>query len=404
MAINTTLSTASATALNKTFYDRQLLESASTKLVHALYGQRRSIPENNGKRVQFRRWELFDPNAAMNPLTEGVTPSDSQALSQSTVEAEVKQYGAYVEVSDLLSLTGFDQTVSDSAELLGEQIGTVIEWVTRDELNSGDNVLYCGGKASRGALTASDKLTFADVRKAVRTLKRAKARQFTTDFDGKLREPHYVCICSPEATHDLQSETLWQNVSAYSAAERIYSGEIGRMFGVVFVESTEAMIYKQSLLAKVESHSAGSADVVLDELTDLAYSYYKAGGKKVMIGSTEYTVSSVNKAQRKLTLSAAVASAIAANTIAYSIDAGAPNSSTKAEPDVHSTLIFGKDAYGVIDVAGRGALELIIKPAGAGGTGDPLDQRGTVGAKVAAYTAKILNGNWLVRVEHCVTA
>ena len=404
MATNTTTSTASTTALNKTFYDRQLLESASTKLVHALYGQRRSIPENNGKRVEFRRWELLDPGAALTPLTEGVTPNDSQALSQSTVEAEVKQYGAYVEVSDLLSLTGFDQTVSDSAELLGEQIGTVIEWVTRDELNSGSNVHYCGSKTSRGTLTASDKLTFADVRKAVRKLKRAKARQFTTDLDGKLREPHYICICSPEATHDLQSETLWQNVSAYSAAERIYSGEIGRMFGVVFVESTEAMIYKQSVLTKVTSHSANSADVVLDELTDKAYEFLTNGDKKVTIGATEYTVSSVNKASKTLTLSAAVASAIAANTIVYSTDAGAPNSSTKASPDVHSTLIFGRDAYGVVDVGGRGALELIIKPAGAGGTGDPLDQRGTVGAKVTAYAAKILNGDWIVRVEHCVSA
>ena len=40
MSINTTANTAGTTKLNKTFYDRQLLESAKTRFVHAKYGQR----------------------------------------------------------------------------------------------------------------------------------------------------------------------------------------------------------------------------------------------------------------------------------------------------------------------------------------------------------------------------
>ena len=92
------------------------------------------------------------------------------------------------------------------------------------------------------------------------------------------------------------------------------------------------------------------------------------------------------------------------NTVVYSKDAGAPDASTHAAPDVHATLIFGADAYGVVDVAGSGAMETIIKPRGSAGTTDPLDQRSTVGAKVAAYTAKVLNPLWLVKIEHCVSA
>ena len=50
MSINTTANTAGTTKLNKTFYDRQLLESAKTRFVHAKYGQtpwrhfRRALP------------------------------------------------------------------------------------------------------------------------------------------------------------------------------------------------------------------------------------------------------------------------------------------------------------------------------------------------------------------------
>ena len=67
------------------------------------------------------------------------------------------------------------------------------------------------------------------------------------------------------------------------------------------------------------------------------------------------------------------------------------------------TLVFGKDAYGVIDLGG-GAITTIIKGRGSAGTDDPLDQRATVGAKVMAYTATILNDLWLLRIEHGVSA
>lgn len=324
--INTTINTASTTHLGKEYYDRKLLETAKTRLVHACYGQKRSIPPHSGKRVEFRRYELFTPDTDKLTLAEGVTP-DGQSLAQSHVEAEVKQYGAYIEVSDLLDATGFDTVINDGAELLGEQLGTVIEWVTRDAMCAGTNVQYAGGRVNRAALTGSDVLTVSEVRKAVRTLKKNKAKMFGDNG----RKPHFICICSPEATYDLQDDPLWQDVSKYSNAESIYSGEIGRMFSVVFVESTEAMVY-----------AAGGA--------------------------------------------------------ATSADSGAP------KYDVHAALVFGKDAYGTIKLEGRGNMETIIKPLGSGGTGDPLNQRCTVAAKVNGYTAKILNNAWLVRIEHGITA
>ena len=166
---NTTKNTVEGTGLNKTFFDRQLLEGARTRLVHAQYGQKRRIPKNNGKRVEFRRWNLFDIDENMCELTEGVTP-DGQTLSQSTVEAEVSQYGAYVEISDLLEQTAYEQVLSDSAELLGEQLGTVVEWVTRDAMCAGNNIQRAGGKSARSEITAADTLSVDEIRKAVRTL------------------------------------------------------------------------------------------------------------------------------------------------------------------------------------------------------------------------------------------
>ena len=406
MATNTTVSTAYNSYFNKTFYDRKLLDTAKTRFVHANFGQKRSIPRNNGKRVEFRKYDLFTPNTNQLTLVEGVTPT-GQNLSQSKVEAEVKQYGAYVEISDLLEMTSYDPVIADSAELLGEQLGTVIEWVTRDAMNETTNVQYANGAASRVALTASNKLTVDEIRRAVRTLKKNKARMFTKNvMDESARKPHFICICSPDSTYDLQSDPLWQDVSKYNNAEQIYSGEIGRLFGVVFVESTEAKVYSQSVLNAVNANTSSSTTFVLKTAPDAkAVAYLSTPGNKIMIGSNEYTLASSSPytpATRSVKLTASAT--LTANDPVYTTDAGAPDPITHVAPDVHSTLVFGADAYGVVDVDGSSAMETIVKPAGSGGTTDPLDQRSTVAAKVMAYAAKVLNSMWLLKIEHCVSA
>ena len=406
MAINTTASTAIDTYLNKTFYDRKLLDTTKTKFVHANFGQKRPIPRNNGKRVEFRKFDAFTPDVAQLTLVEGQTPT-GQSLSQSKVEVEVKQYGAYVEISDLLNLTAYDPVIAASTELLGEQLGTVIEWVTRDAMNETTNVQYANGVASRVALTASNKLTVDEIRRAVRTLKKNKARMFTKNvMDESARKPHFICICSPDATYDLQSDSLWQDVSKYSNAEQIYSGEIGRLFGVVFVESTEAKVYRQSVLNAVNANTTTDTTFVLKNApTEREVAYLSTPGNKIMIGDTEYTLSSNNPyAAATRTVKLTTTASLTANTAVYSKDSGAPDATTHVAPDVHSTLVFGADAYGVVDVDGSSAMETIVKPAGSGGTTDPLDQRSTVAAKVMAYAAKVLNPMWLLKIEHCVSA
>ena len=195
-----------------------------------------------------------------------------------------------MEVSDLLADTAYDNVMEDSAELLGEQLGTVAEWITRDAMCAGSNVQRANAKTSRLALTSSDKLTVTEIRKAVRTLKNAKARPFTAAG----RKPHFVCICSPESTYDLQNDDMWKDVSKYSNAEQIYTGEIGQLFGVVFVESTEAKVFTQSVLNAVNAATTSSTDFVLKNApSDAAVAYLSKAGSKIKVGSTEYTVSSM---------------------------------------------------------------------------------------------------------------
>ncbi len=401
MAINTTLNTTETTYFNKQFYDKKLLETAKTRLVHASFGQKRSIPRHGGKRVEFRKYDLFTPDVESLTLQEGVTP-DGQSLTQSNVEAEVSQYGAYVEVSDLLDLTAYDEVLADSAELLGEQLGTVIEWVTRDAMCATTNVQYANDAEYRSALDGDDVLTVNEIRKAVRTLKKNKARMFTAAEDGSVRRPHYVCICSPDATYDLQNDPLWQDVSKYSNAEQIYSGEIGRLFGVVFVESTEAKVYKQTIYMLTKTGGSATENVVFKTVpTEEQVRFLSTPGNTIFYNGEGFAIEAYNRETNTLTLDEAIT--FSADQPFYTNDGGATISNHR-NADVHATLVFGADAYGVIDVDGSGTMETIIKPHGSEGSGDPLNQRATVGAKVAAYAAKILNPLWIVRIEHGVTA
>lgn len=393
------------TYLNKTYYDKNLLVMAKTKFVHAEYGQKRTIPKGQGKKVEFRRWTPFDPKKAAPGLVEGVTPA-AQSLAQTHMEVECKQYGAYVEVSDLLQTTSYDEIMGSSTDMLGEQLGTVAEWIARDAMNDGNNVIYADGQTNRISLTASKKLTTTEIRKAVRSLKKAKARQFTR----KGGKPHFMCICTPDATYDLQDDTMWRDVSKYSNAEQIYSGEIGQIFGVVFVESTEGKVFKQSVLNEVNAAvTSGSTFVLKNDPTEEEVAYLSKGGNKIKVGTTEYTLASSGSYTEatktvKVTATFTGEAGLAADAIVYSEDAGAVDASTKAGADVHSALVFGQDAYGVVDIDGGGNVKSIVKGLGSGGTTDPLDQRATVGAKISSYAAAILNDDWLVRIEHGVSA
>lgn len=70
--------------------------------------------------------------------------------------------------------------------------------------------------------------------------------------------------------------------------------------------------------------------------------------------------------------------------------------------DVHATIIVGAQAYGITRISGQ-ALRNIVKPLGSAGSADPLEQRGTTGWK-ATFVAKILNDDFMVRLEHAVSA
>ena len=214
----------------KVFYSDYLIDNAVPKLVHDQFGQKHPIPKNGGKTIEFRKYSPLPK--LLTPLTEGVTP-DGQSLTVTTIEATVAQYGGYVTLSDMLLMTAIDNNMVQATKLLGNQAGATLDTITREVLNGGTNVVYAGGVSSREALGAENKLTVDDIKKAVRALKNQNAEKIGDSF---------VAIIHPDVTYDLTNDPTWQAVKDYDPKDW-YEGEIGKIAGVRFVETTEAKIF-----------------------------------------------------------------------------------------------------------------------------------------------------------------
>jgi N4-gp56 family major capsid protein len=70
--------------------------------------------------------------------------------------------------------------------------------------------------------------------------------------------------------------------------------------------------------------------------------------------------------------------------------------------NVHSTLIFGRDAYGVVKLQGQRDIDYIFIDIDEGGHDNPLRQYWTSGWKTT-HAVKILQDNFMLRIEHAVS-
>ena len=222
---------------NKTFYDMTLLDEAQAALVHDQFAQKRPIPKNGGKTIEFRKFASLPK--ATTPLTEGVTP-DGKSLNVTAITATVAQYGDYITQSDVLELTSIDNTIVEATKILGRQAGLTLDTVTRNVLQSGTNVTYCpksdGSEVtSRAGLDATCQLTVKVVQQVVAKLKGQNA----PTINGK-----YVAIIHPYVAYSLMRDPEWIDAHKYAQPDNLFTGEIGEIAGVRFVETTEAKVYQ----------------------------------------------------------------------------------------------------------------------------------------------------------------
>ena len=235
-------------AEDKTFYERVLIERLLPQLNFYKDATKKKLPKNSGRTTNFRKFNsLTAPSAS---LTEGKTP-DGNNLSISTITATVAQEGDYVQITDLIQLTGIDPVLTETCELLGEQAEKLFDSRIQTAISKGTNVYFAGSATTRAGLESATtkNLTADDIKKIVRKLKNANAKRFA---DG-----YYHMQVDPDIAYDLMGDSAWVDVSKYAKPEQMVKGELGKMHGMKFFETTNLeTVDSSSENTKIDVHIA----------------------------------------------------------------------------------------------------------------------------------------------------
>ncbi len=216
------------------YEEEKLIRLAKPALIHDQFGVKYNIPKNKGTTIEMRG---FVPLGTGKVLTEGVTPN-ANGLEMYTITSQIKQYGDYVRMSDLVNATAKDDLVAASVDALAGQAGRTLDNVTREIVNAGTNVIRVNDRANRGALTSADIMTLDYLTEAKTLLEANSAPTFDDDC--------YVAIVNPNVLSDLMKLSNPNNfvhVAQYADPTKIYKGEIGTYNRVRIISNPRAKVW-----------------------------------------------------------------------------------------------------------------------------------------------------------------
>lgn len=167
-------------------------------------------------------------------LTE-MTKLETQALSGSTKQITVSEYGNAVAVSELLVQSSFDDIMASATTLLGRDYAMVVDCELRDVALSGTNRVYASDGntkiTSRANLTANSTMKVSTVKDAIEILS-------TNNAPKAAGGAYWICFVHPHQSRGLRDDSAWINASNYGAPEQLFTGEIGRIDDCRFIETT----------------------------------------------------------------------------------------------------------------------------------------------------------------------
>jgi N4-gp56 family major capsid protein len=222
-----------------------------------------------GLRVNFLRYKNFavDPT----PLSEGVRMT-TNALTAEQIAITVAEHGYAVAVSELLLNASFDDIMASASRLLGRHMAQYLDVQARNTLSAATSAVYgydrsgfsssttfntyaegtVGTKLSD--LTGNFKLTTGAIKDAALTL--------ASKNIPRLGET-YVQFIHPKQSRDLRSNPEFIEVTKYAAPGNFMLGEIGRLYDVVFIETTQIKLLASGTAVDYTSLVGAPADQVV---------------------------------------------------------------------------------------------------------------------------------------------
>ena len=255
MALDNALTRTSTTsqAVKNRYYDELFLRQADAKLIHKQVGQlnRKVAQGEGGYGSQVLYWTKWvNLPTITSASTEGVITS-ALTFSALNVTGSTAQYDSAVSISDLMAYASFGDVMKSAVERLAYNAGISIDTIVRNVISTAMTQQSASAVAYWSAVPAGANLIISEVRKAARTLTRNDAFQ---QEDG-----NWVAVAHPDAIYDLQGDSStggWIDANRYTEgnAEKLMTGEVGKIYGVRFLQSSNAY-------TRGSSYATGSAVV-----------------------------------------------------------------------------------------------------------------------------------------------
>ena len=245
------------------YAERQMLRYAKPVMVLEKLGLTKPMPKNKTDTIKFRRPRIF--TAATTPLTEGVTPTETQ-FSYEDVSATLRQYGQVVVVTDKIEDLHEDPVLNDASMQAGENIGRTIEALNYGVIRAGTSVYYANGVQRTDVNTP---ITLSKQRAVLRSLKALKAQKITrslspsSDYGTRAVEAAYVAVAHTDVESDLRNMPGFNTVAEYGTRSPISEYEIGSVEDVRYILSPDLNPFLDAGGAKggMVSTSGTNADV-----------------------------------------------------------------------------------------------------------------------------------------------
>lgn len=222
------------------------LAHAAPVIIAGKFGVKKKLPKNKADTITFRR--VVPVEAATTPLTEGVAPS-AQNFTYEDVTVELKQYGAFFNLTDKIVDMAEDPVLQDMTDQTGEQHGLTVEQVTLGEMHGGTAVARANGTARSAINTIVTKKLLRGATMFLRKNKAKPVTKYVPSVNKAVAEPvkpAYVAICHTFHQPDLEEIEGWTPIEKYGDAMGELPYEIGKIGEIRFCAHPDMVVYEDA--------------------------------------------------------------------------------------------------------------------------------------------------------------
>ena len=389
------------------YYDKKFLDVAKNTLKLIPFGQRRPIPMASGKTIQFNRWLNLSPSVSAATLTEGVNPNATLAYGQK-LSATLGEYGAFLQVSSLLTQTHIDKKINGEiaglVDILGEHSMNIMDTLCHME------VVANGAMPITADQSATSKYTGTFTTVTSTTVVLDSALTSNTNYGDANDDLNQSLLTITSGVGQGQQRAVTDYVAATGTITVSPAFDIAPEIGDTFTVTTPDEITTGDDLSYANIKAARTdlkiskapmfggyyillvspfmAAQLMDDTDWKAVHTYKDTAGGIFEGEIGKlmgcrVIEETNEFRFPITTR---------GTAGAAYGPGATGANYSASGAVGSALMLGKQAFGVTTFKNKnGKIErppVVIKHPGDGDTSNPLNRYGTVGWVIeAAYKA-----------------